>query len=242
MISSTASGFPGLLAETISMGQNDVIGSTSANILCTSCPTPTYEDQDKDGDIDDEDIQTMNRAEITCTTKNCQVEGSVFLGPITIPNSESFPSPPLSAISYDIDLKDGDVEIETENDDAKQNGVATFTSMCDMEGTAGDSTTHAKSERNRNERIQLQYQEHQTPKDCIIFHGKYYVDWQKSNHSYRSICWACREYLSQQTAAVTQTVTLWVDQQGEMYSFISLRKCGNRWWIRRRGYHWSSLG
>ena len=33
----TTTGFPGLLAQSIDMGNNDVIGSRSGNILCTDC-------------------------------------------------------------------------------------------------------------------------------------------------------------------------------------------------------------
>ena len=140
----TSSGFPGLMAHSISMGQNDVIGETSGNILCTNCTIPDYIDEDDDGDIDYDDMQVTNEGQISCGT-NCNVGGSIFLGPISIPDVETFPTN-LTATSHDIDLKDGDVVITAGNTDATQGsggGATTLASICAID-TNTPPTTHCQ--------------------------------------------------------------------------------------------------
>ena len=137
----TSSGFPGLMAHSISMGQNDVIGETSGNILCTNCTIPDYTDEDGDGDIDFDDMQETNEGKIFCG-ENCNVGGSIFLGPIGTPDVETFPSN-LSATSYDIDLKDGDVVITAGSSDATQGGATSLTSICAIDSNT-PPVTHCR--------------------------------------------------------------------------------------------------
>ena len=72
----TNSGFPGLLGKTIDMGNNDVWGSVSGNVLCTTC-TGTSEDE-----IEDE-IKLFKKGDI---------EGNLFAGPIAMPTPDSPPA------------------------------------------------------------------------------------------------------------------------------------------------------
>ena len=77
------------------------------------------------GDIDFDDMQETNEEKILCG-ENCNVGGSIFLGPIGIPDVETFPSN-LSATSYDIvNLKDGDVVITAGSSDATQGGASSL--------------------------------------------------------------------------------------------------------------------
>ena len=103
-----------------------------------------YIDEDDDGDIDYDDMQVTNEGQISCGT-NCNVGGSIFLGPISIPDVETFPSN-LTATSHDIDLKDGDVVITAGNADATQGsggGATTLASICAID-TSTPPITHCQ--------------------------------------------------------------------------------------------------
>ena len=80
----TKNGFPGLLGKTIDMGNNDVWGSVSGNVLCTTCEGTTEEE------IEDE-INLF---------KNGDIEGNLFAGPIAMPTPDS---PPADATPFLID-------------------------------------------------------------------------------------------------------------------------------------------
>lgn len=92
------SGFPGLKANSISLGGNDVKGSISGNILCTECeyadplnPQPG-EERELIGANPNEDIS--------------QIDGHIFIGEITEPDVWPIPS----AIRAKIAPKDEDGE------------------------------------------------------------------------------------------------------------------------------------
>jgi len=77
----SSSGFPGLLASYINLGNNDVKGATSGNILCTKCPNPN-----SDGP------PTREQAEAAIgALKNSDVDGQIYLGPINLPPVPTFP-------------------------------------------------------------------------------------------------------------------------------------------------------
>ena len=107
----TNSGFPGLLASTVTMGGNDVIGKTSGNILCTKCTTPSYTDTNTDGIIDSDERTKQNESAINCNNV-CDVGGEIFIGDIDIPSVPEFPSDLNGVTIYnEIDLKNGDITI-----------------------------------------------------------------------------------------------------------------------------------
>jgi len=106
----TSSGFPGLMASSITMGGNDVIGQTSGNILCTKCESPTYVDTDNDGVISAEEYSDQNGEVITCNNQ-CEVGGSIFIGDVSLPEIEFLPSNLGLTDSKNINLKCGDVTI-----------------------------------------------------------------------------------------------------------------------------------
>jgi hypothetical protein len=64
----TSTGFPGLLANTISLGNNDVLGPIDGNVVCTSCTGTTQEEI---------------RAEMNAGP-NSIVNGNLFAGPVTL--------------------------------------------------------------------------------------------------------------------------------------------------------------
>ena len=87
----STSGFPGLLAQDITLGGNDVLGKMSGNVLCTSC--------------EDESDLGSNQTSI--------IGGKKFFGPIDLP---PVPTPPESLNSlydspFSCDKNCGDLEI-----------------------------------------------------------------------------------------------------------------------------------
>ena len=75
------SGFPGLLGQQIVLGNNDVFGTLSGNVLCLQC----YDGQDYDS-------LTREQQEAYIQMKNNgYVAGQIFLGPIDLP---PVPEPP----------------------------------------------------------------------------------------------------------------------------------------------------
>ena len=77
----TSSGFPGLLGSKINLGNNDVKGVTSGNILCTLC------------DLAEPD-RPPTRAEAEAAVgaqPNSDVDGAIFIGAISMPGVPQFP-------------------------------------------------------------------------------------------------------------------------------------------------------
>ena len=101
----TKNGFPGLLGKTIDMGNNDVWGSVSGNVLCTTCEGTTEEE------IEDE-INLF---------KNGDIEGNLFAGPIAMPTPDS---PPADASPF---LIDGELALTA--------GIQAAGSPCTFDGT-----------------------------------------------------------------------------------------------------------
>ncbi|MBW0174262.1 MAG: hypothetical protein KXJ48_07555 [Vulcanococcus sp.] len=77
------SGFPGLLGQSIVLGNNDVFGKLSGNVLCLQCYSGT-------------DYESLTRAQQESYIQmknNGSVAGQIFLGPIDLP---PVPEPPAS--------------------------------------------------------------------------------------------------------------------------------------------------
>ncbi len=74
---SDKSGFPGLLAETISLGNNDIFGDVNGNVLCTTC--------------DPNQTRTQLAAAMGLQN-NGNVAGNLFGGQIAMPPVAQFPS------------------------------------------------------------------------------------------------------------------------------------------------------
>ena len=77
----SSSGFPGLLGSYINLGNNDVKGATSGNVLCTRCTNPNP---------DGPPTQAQAEAEIGAKA-NSDVDGQIYLGPINLPPVPTFP-------------------------------------------------------------------------------------------------------------------------------------------------------
>jgi hypothetical protein len=73
---STSSGFPGLLASTVTIGNNDVLGAVNGNVLCTSC--------DPNGNLKSQ-MGVLN---------NGVVNGNLYGGQIALPDVPTFPPMP----------------------------------------------------------------------------------------------------------------------------------------------------
>lgn len=77
----SSSGFPGLLGSYINLGNNDVKGATSGNVLCTRCVNPN---------TDGPPTQAQAEAAIGAQA-NSDVDGQIYLGPINLPPVPTFP-------------------------------------------------------------------------------------------------------------------------------------------------------
>ena len=92
----TSSGFPGLMAKRVNLGNNDVEGQLSGNILCTDCNT------------------TIDPRDAIGAKKNGVVDGNIYIGAIdqppvpTYPNTLTAISTPLSINNTAIDITGGD--------------------------------------------------------------------------------------------------------------------------------------
>lgn len=85
----TSSGFPGLLGWKVNLGNNDVKGLTSGNVLCILC---TLNDPDRP--------PTQAEAEAAVNAlSNSDVDGKIFIGDITPPPVETFPNDLLSYVT-----------------------------------------------------------------------------------------------------------------------------------------------
>lgn len=96
---SEVSGFPGLLGESIDLGNNDVEGSVNGNVLCTRC-NPNISQQQLEAEMG--------------ILNNGIVEGNLFGGQIAMPPVPSYPSgsgvnpsAEVSAISGSLTLEAG---------------------------------------------------------------------------------------------------------------------------------------
>ena len=77
----SSSGFPGLLGSYINLGNNDVKGATSGNVLCTRCTNPNPNGP-----------PTQAQAEAAIgALNNSDVDVQIFLGPINLPPVPTFP-------------------------------------------------------------------------------------------------------------------------------------------------------
>lgn len=136
----TNSGFPALLASTVTMGGNDVIGQTSGNILCTKCTTPSYTDTNEDGIIDSNERTKQNEPAIKCNDNTCNIGGEIFIGDIDIPTVPEFPSYLEGETNYsDIDLQSGDITITAGSATGVNNN-----NHCETEKVADIFITHCK--------------------------------------------------------------------------------------------------
>ena len=78
----TSSGFPGLLGWKVNLGNNDVKGVTSGNVLCILCEIP-----------DPDRPPTQAEAETAVgALANSDVDGKIFIGNISMPDVPQFPS------------------------------------------------------------------------------------------------------------------------------------------------------
>ena len=78
----TSSGFPGLLGWDVNLGNNDVKGVTSGNVLCILCTIP-----------DPDRPPTQAEAEKAVgALANSDVDGKIFIGNISTPDVPTFPS------------------------------------------------------------------------------------------------------------------------------------------------------
>jgi hypothetical protein len=82
------SGFPGLLGQQVVLGNNDIFGTLSGNVLCLQC----YE-----GDQPESLSREQQETEIGMNN-NGFVAGQIFLGPIDLP---PVPEPP-AGLSFDV--------------------------------------------------------------------------------------------------------------------------------------------
>ena len=88
----TSSGFPGLLGWDISLGNNDVKGVTSGNVLCILCAVANPSKSDG--------TYTQAEAEIAVgALANSDVDGKIFLGKISTPDVPTFPAALKSYVS-----------------------------------------------------------------------------------------------------------------------------------------------
>ena len=70
----TSSGFPGLMAKRIDLGNNDVEGELSGNILCTDCDT------------------SIDQRDAIGAKNNGVIDGNIYIGPIDQPPVPTYPS------------------------------------------------------------------------------------------------------------------------------------------------------
>ena len=88
----TSSGFPGLLGWTVSLGNNDIRGVTSGNLLCLLCTVSNPSRSDG----------TYTQAEsekAVGALSNSDIDGKIFLGSISTPDVPQFPASLLPYVS-----------------------------------------------------------------------------------------------------------------------------------------------
>jgi hypothetical protein len=114
---SEQSGFPGLLAEKISLGNNDIFGDVNGNVLCTTC---------------DPNQSRTQLAAAMGLQNNGNVDGNLFGGQIAMPPVAQFPS---------------NAPINPEANSSAINGALTLNAGSDNGGrcfTDTQSITHCK--------------------------------------------------------------------------------------------------
>lgn len=84
----TESGFPGLLSETVNLGNNDVYGDVNGNVLCTTCSP---------------NLSQSELAAAMQIQRNGYVSGNLFGGQIAMPQPPVYPSSLPAATPIDID-------------------------------------------------------------------------------------------------------------------------------------------
>ena len=97
---------PGLMAKSIDLGSDDIIGSASANIYCTGCANT--------GDIG-KDLESV-------------ITGDVFTGIVKLPAVPSFPSDLRDAVSIGDITPEGQEAISIESPDA---ALTSFDPLCE---------------------------------------------------------------------------------------------------------------
>ena len=90
----TTSGFPGLLAQTVDMGGNDLKGRLSGNLLCMQCLDNIPNKCSVTNSTPLEDYTAADKICVVGGNQNqTEVDGDVYLSPIDLP---PVPTPPLS--------------------------------------------------------------------------------------------------------------------------------------------------
>ena len=79
----STSGFPGLLGQYINMGNNDIKGKLSGNVLCLQC----YKGSNYDS------LSTSQKEALINVGPQAEIDGQIFAGPIDLP---PVPTPPAS--------------------------------------------------------------------------------------------------------------------------------------------------
>lgn len=111
------SGFPGLLASKINLGNNDVKGSISGNILCTGCE---YSDP-----LNPQPGEEL--ALIQANTNNAEVDGEIFIGEITMPDVWPIPANIRKAITQVTENANGTPIIRSLQENInKESGTNTY--------------------------------------------------------------------------------------------------------------------
>lgn len=83
----TSSGFPGLLAQFINMGNNDIKGRLSGNVLCTKCLTEIPSQCNIAESLSyNEYTEDQKKCVISANINNAEIDGEIFAGPIDLPD------------------------------------------------------------------------------------------------------------------------------------------------------------
>ena len=81
----TSSGFPGLLGQFINMGNNDIKGKLSGNVLCTKCLTDILSMQFAGISGYNDYSEEQKQCVISANTNNAEID-EIFAGPIDLPD------------------------------------------------------------------------------------------------------------------------------------------------------------
>ena len=84
-------GFPGLWAQTIDMGNNDIYGS-SGNILCTQCKDNIPSNCSVNSNTSIKDYTESDKRCVIGGNNNMVVGGEIYLGPVNFPQVPRLPS------------------------------------------------------------------------------------------------------------------------------------------------------
>jgi len=128
----SSSGFPGLMASYIDLGNNDVKGATSGNILCTKCTNPNP---------DGPPTREQAEAAIGALSKS-DVDGQIYLGPITLPPVLTFPDGSSEGepnLAQHVDKSANVNDLPTETSSSKS---ATYLITANLTATTDTTTTN----------------------------------------------------------------------------------------------------